>query len=68
VRFSVNNVFDTHPRVHSALGNPLLNYQPDLLDPIGRTIMISFRKLFVPSPATIRRMFQQERQQGAATR
>jgi hypothetical protein len=24
--------------------------------------MISFRKLFLPSPATIRRMFQQERQ------
>jgi hypothetical protein len=30
--------------------------------------MISFRKLFVPSPATIRRLFQQDRQQGGATR
>ena len=39
-----------------------LNFQPDLLDPLGRTIMISFRKAFLPSPATIRRQFQQERQ------
>ena len=31
-------------------GNVPLNYQPDLLDPLGRTIMISFRKLFLPSP------------------
>jgi hypothetical protein len=68
VRLELNNVFDTRPSVRSALGNPLYNYQPDLLDPIGRTIMISFRKLFVPSPATIRRLFQQERQQGGATR
>jgi hypothetical protein len=68
VRFEINNVFNTRPSVHSALGNPLLNFQPDLLDPIGRTVMISFRKLFVPSPATIRRLFQQERQQGGATR
>jgi hypothetical protein len=68
VRFEINNVFNTRPSVHSALGNPLLNFQPDLLDPIGRTVMITFRKLFVPSPATIRRLFQQERQQGGATR
>ena len=45
-----------------------LNYQPGLLDPLGRTIMISFRKLFLPSPATFRRLFQQERPQGAPTR
>ena len=69
VRLSIDNVFNTRPSVQSRLGNPLYNYQPDILDPIGRTIMISFRKLFVPSPATIRRLFQQERQQGgAATR
>jgi len=68
VRLEVNNVFDTRPNVRSALGNPLYSYQPDLLDPIGRTIMISFRKLFVPSPATMRRLFQQDRQQGGATR
>ncbi|MFL6764024.1 MAG: TonB-dependent receptor [Sphingomicrobium sp.] len=63
VRFEVNNVFNSRPKVHDAAGNVPLNYQPDLLDPLGRTIMISFRKLFLPSPATFRRLFQQERQQ-----
>jgi hypothetical protein len=63
VRFEVNNVFNSRPKVHDAAGNVPLNYQPDLLDPLGRTIMISFRKLFLPSPATMRRLFQQERQQ-----
>jgi hypothetical protein len=69
VRFEVTNVFNARPKVHDAAGNVPLNYQPDLLDPLGRTIMISFRKLFLPSPATFRRLFQQERarqQQGTA--
>ena len=69
VRFEVTNVFNSRPRVHDAAGNVPLNYQPDLLEPLGRTIMISFRKLFLPSPATFRRLFQQERarqQQGTA--
>ena len=69
VRFEVTNIFDARPKVHDAAGNVPLNYQPDLLDPLGRTVMISFRKLFLPSPATFRRIFQQERarqQQGSA--
>jgi outer membrane receptor protein involved in Fe transport len=68
VRFEVTNIFNARPAVHDAAGNVPLNYQPDLLDPLGRTIMISFRKLFLPSPATFRRLFQQERarQQGTA--
>lgn len=61
VRFEVTNIFNARPKVHDAAGNVPLNYQPDLLDPLGRTIMISFRKLFLPSPATFRRLFQQER-------
>jgi len=69
VRFEVTNIFNARPKVHDAAGNVPLNYQPDLLDPLGRTVMISFRKLFLPSPATFRRIFQQERarqQQGSA--
>jgi hypothetical protein len=62
VRFEVNNIFNSRPKVHDAAGNVPLSYQPDLLDPLGRTIMISFRKLFLPSPSTIRRLFQQDRQ------
>ena len=33
-------------------------YQQDLLDPIGRTVSISIRKLFIPS-----RFFQRARNQ-----
>ena len=36
--------------MHDAAGNVPLSYQPGLLDPLGRTIMISFRKLFLPRP------------------
>jgi hypothetical protein len=67
VRFEVNNVFNSRPKVHDAAGNVPLNYQPDLLNPLGRTIMISFRKLFLPSPAWFRQQFQRERQQQQST-
>ena len=67
VRFEVTNLFNSKPKVHDAAGNVPLSYQPDLLDPLGRTIMISIRKLFLPSPSTIRRMFQQERQGQSST-
>ncbi len=62
-RLDFTNVFNTRPKVHDSFGNTPLNYQPALLDPLGRTIMISFRKLFLPSPAWFRRQFEQERQQ-----
>jgi hypothetical protein len=63
IRLEVNDVFNTRPHVHDAAGNVPLNYQPDLLNPLGRTIMISFRKLFLPSPSWFRQQFQRERQQ-----
>jgi hypothetical protein len=63
VRFEVRNLFNARPRVRDAAGNVPLNYQPGLLDPLGRTVMISFRKLFLPSPSAMRQMFQRERQQ-----
>ena len=31
-----------------------VNYQPDLLDPIGRTVSISIRKLFLPTRFQLR--------------
>ena len=55
VRFEVNNIFDAKPRVRNAAGIAPDNYQPDLLDPLGRTIMISFRKLFLPPRSFFRR-------------
>ena len=63
VRFEVRNLFNKRPSVHDAAGNVPLNYQPGLLDPLGRTVMISFRKLFLPSPGAMRQMFQRERGQ-----
>jgi hypothetical protein len=62
VRFEANNIFDAKPRVRDGAGNVPFNYQPDLLNPIGRTVMISIRKLFLPPPSFFRRQ-QQERQQ-----
>jgi hypothetical protein len=63
IRLEVNDVFNTRPHVHDAAGNVPINFQPDLLNPLGRTIMISFRKLFLPSPAWFRQQFQRECQQ-----
>src|SRR3982751_593681 len=57
LRLDVTNVFNARPSVRDAFGNVPLNYQSDLLDPLGRTVMISFRKLFLP-PASF---FRQER-------
>jgi hypothetical protein len=53
IRFDVDNVLNTRPKVRDASGNTPLSYQPDLLQPIGRTFGITFRKLFIP-----RRFFQ----------
>jgi hypothetical protein len=63
VRLEVNNVFNSRPNVHDAFGKVPLNFQSDLLDPLGRTVMISFRKLFLPPPSFFRQRFQQEQQQ-----
>jgi hypothetical protein len=63
VQLRFDNMFNSRPKVHDASGNVPISYQPDLLDPLGRTIMISFRKLFLPDPSWFRRQFQEMRQQ-----
>jgi outer membrane receptor protein involved in Fe transport len=55
LRFEVDNLFDAKPKVRDASGEVPFNYQPDLLDPLGRTISISIRKLFLPPPSFFRR-------------
>lgn len=55
VRFEVDNLFDSKPRVSDGTGEVPFSYQPDLLDPIGRTVSISLRKLFLPRPQFVRR-------------
>ena len=65
VRLEVENIFNARPNVRDAAGSVPLSYQPGLLDPLGRTIMISFRKLFLPPPSFFR---QQREQQSSPTR
>ncbi|HEY0085017.1 MAG TPA: TonB-dependent receptor, partial [Allosphingosinicella sp.] len=48
VRFEVNNIFNSRPRVRGGDGDIPFAFQPDRLEPIGRTVGISFRKLFLP--------------------
>ncbi|HEX5257423.1 MAG TPA: TonB-dependent receptor [Sphingomicrobium sp.] len=62
VQLQLNNMFNTRPKVHDAAGDVPLSFQPDLLDPLGRTIMISFRKLFLPPQSWFRRQFQGRQQ------
>lgn len=51
VTVSIDNLFNERQRVRDATGVTPVNYQPDLLDPLGRTIRISFRKLFYSLPS-----------------
>jgi hypothetical protein len=62
VRFEVNNIFDAKPRVRNSAGGLPIGYEPDLLDPLGRTISISFRKLFLPPRSFFRRQQNQSPQ------
>ena len=45
INLGVENLFDTRLEVSSASGTLPLNYQPDFLDPQGRVVRISFRKI-----------------------
>ncbi|MBN2971074.1 hypothetical protein JW805_03470 [Roseomonas aeriglobus] len=50
IELNVRNLLDTRLRVTDANGSVPVNYQPDLLDPVGRTVAVSFRKLFFSRP------------------
>ncbi len=52
-------MFDAKPHVRDAAGERPFNYQPDLLDPLGRTVSVSIRKLFSPPPTAFRRQARQ---------
>ncbi|MEC3909931.1 TonB-dependent receptor [Sphingobium sp. CR2-8] len=49
VSIGVDNIFNQRREVTDATGMVPLRYQPGYLDPLGRTISISFRKLFFPN-------------------
>jgi hypothetical protein len=46
VTLAVDNLFDQRLDVTDASGATPIGYQPDLLDPLGRSIRLEFRKLF----------------------
>ncbi len=46
VSLSVDNLFDTRQQVRTAAGGTPITFQPDYLDPLGRQVRISFRKMF----------------------
>lgn len=46
ITLSANNLFDSRQHVTDAAGQTPISYQPDYLDPLGRSVMISVRKLF----------------------
>jgi outer membrane receptor protein involved in Fe transport len=46
VSFGVNNLFDARQKVTDQNGVVPLRYQPYLIDPNGRSLSVSFRKLF----------------------
>ena len=45
-------MFDAKPKVRDAAGDVPTNYQPDLLDPLGRTVSISLPQA-VPAAAEL---------------
>jgi hypothetical protein len=46
VSVGIDNLFDDRIAVRNGLGETPLNYQADLVDPVGRRIEVSVRKLF----------------------
>lgn len=49
LRFEVGNIFNNRPKVHDAGGNVPIGYQSSMIDPLGRTLMLSIRKQFLPA-------------------
>lgn len=49
VSLVVNNLLDDKPQVRRADGSTPVNFQPDLLDPLGRNLRLTVRKFFFPT-------------------
>ena len=48
IRFEIGNLFDARPDARDFSGSRAPGFESGQLDPLGRTIMISFRKQFLP--------------------
>ena len=63
VRFEVGNIFDTRPHVRNAAGAVPVGYEPTMLDPLGRTFMLTLRKQFLPTSFYQQQLQKFEQQQ-----
>lgn len=45
IQFGIQNLFDSRPEVTTTSGDLPLNYQPDYLDPQGRVVTLTLRKI-----------------------
>jgi hypothetical protein len=63
MRFEVGNIFDTRPRVRNDSGAVPIGYEPTMLDPLGRTFMLTFRKQFLPTSFYQQQLQKFEQQQ-----
>ena len=63
VRFEVGNVFNNLPHVHNSAGAVPAGYETNILDPFGRTFMITFRKQFLPASYYREQLRRFEKQQ-----
>ncbi|MEO7564110.1 MAG: TonB-dependent receptor [Sphingomicrobium sp.] len=54
IRLEIANLTNARPKVRDSAGAVPLNYQADLLDPLGRTFMIRIRKQFLPPRGSFR--------------
>jgi outer membrane receptor protein involved in Fe transport len=55
VTLAFNNLFDARQDVRDDAGAVPIGFQPDLLDPVGRSVRISVRKAFFGPPPGERR-------------
>lgn len=46
LQIDVKNAFDAHPNAHNGYGKIPNRLQPDYLEPVGRTVTLTLRKLF----------------------
>jgi hypothetical protein len=46
LKLDIEKLINFEQKVHDGNGNVPNQYQPDLLDPVGRTVKFTIRKLF----------------------
>jgi hypothetical protein len=63
IRFEVRNILNNLPRVHDSEGAVPTGFEASMLDPLGRTFMLSIRKQFLPSSFYRQQLQKFEQQQ-----